>query len=161
MAIYLQNLLFRETKIYIYRNLASLAIKFQMHFIDILIHHTCTHTLTFSPFAMFSYMDVVDSGGVDQFSWNPCKSFSEGSCTNAAVSDQPPPNSTPPHPSLNFSDNPHLSLVSLVFLYPIFEVKYTRLCVTYDCIVSLYDCYTISDNVNAFCISPTAEAYSV
>ncbi|XP_078320805.1 uncharacterized protein LOC111115345 isoform X2 [Crassostrea virginica] len=32
-----------------------------------------------------AYMDVVDSGGVDQFSWNPCKSFSEGSCTNAAV----------------------------------------------------------------------------
>ena len=92
---------------YIYRNLFSLAIKFQMHFIDILIYHTCTHTLTFSPFAMFSYMDVVDSGGVDQFSWNPCKSFSEGSCTNAAVSDQLPPNSTPPHPSLNLSDNPH------------------------------------------------------
>nr|XP_022309750.1 uncharacterized protein LOC111115345 [Crassostrea virginica] len=32
-----------------------------------------------------AFMDVMDSGGVDLYSWNPCKSFSEGSCTNAAV----------------------------------------------------------------------------
>ncbi|XP_048755153.1 cation-dependent mannose-6-phosphate receptor-like [Ostrea edulis] len=32
-----------------------------------------------------AYLDVLDSGGVDLYSWNPCEPFSEGSCTNAAV----------------------------------------------------------------------------
>ncbi|XP_061180312.1 uncharacterized protein LOC133188845 [Saccostrea echinata] len=32
-----------------------------------------------------AFLDVLDSGGVDQYSWNPCKPFSEGGCTNAAV----------------------------------------------------------------------------
>ncbi|XP_062582047.1 cation-dependent mannose-6-phosphate receptor-like [Saccostrea cucullata] len=32
-----------------------------------------------------AFLDVLDSGGVDYFSWNPCKSFSEGACSNAAV----------------------------------------------------------------------------
>ncbi|XP_052683216.1 acireductone dioxygenase-like isoform X3 [Crassostrea angulata] len=31
------------------------------------------------------FLDVSDSGGVDLYSWNPCKPFSEGTCSNAAV----------------------------------------------------------------------------
>ncbi|XP_048755149.2 acireductone dioxygenase-like isoform X2 [Ostrea edulis] len=32
-----------------------------------------------------AFNDVLDSSGLDTFSWNPCTSFSEGACTNAAV----------------------------------------------------------------------------
>ncbi|XP_062582051.1 uncharacterized protein LOC134243837 isoform X3 [Saccostrea cucullata] len=32
-----------------------------------------------------AYLDVTDVAQVDQYSWNPCKPFSEGACTNAAV----------------------------------------------------------------------------
>ncbi|XP_048755152.2 cation-dependent mannose-6-phosphate receptor-like [Ostrea edulis] len=32
-----------------------------------------------------AYLDVLDSGGADLYSWNPCEPFSEGLCTNAAV----------------------------------------------------------------------------
>ncbi|XP_061180229.1 uncharacterized protein LOC133188757 [Saccostrea echinata] len=32
-----------------------------------------------------AFLDVIDVAQLDQYSWNPCKSFSEGACTNAAV----------------------------------------------------------------------------
>lgn len=35
--------------------------------------------------SIFRFLDVSDSGGVDLYSWNPCKPFTEGSCSNAAV----------------------------------------------------------------------------
>lgn len=32
-----------------------------------------------------AFLDVSDSAGVDLYSWNPCKPFTEGTCSNAAV----------------------------------------------------------------------------